>query len=56
MQYITYIFYKFDLFIRNTKTHRVFITGLCGRPKNSKRELAVTVSHMLGTEKYTLYI
>jgi GR25 family glycosyltransferase involved in LPS biosynthesis len=33
--------------VRRQLTHRVFITGMCGRPKNSKRELAVTVSHML---------
>jgi len=26
---------------------RVFIDGLCGRPRNSKRELAVTVSHLM---------
>lgn len=32
---------------RGQATHRIFITGMCGRPKNSKRELAVTVSHML---------
>ena len=32
---------------RGTKTHRVFITGMCGRPKSTKKELAVTVSHMM---------
>jgi hypothetical protein len=32
---------------RGHNTHRVFITGLCGRPKSTKKELAVTVSHMI---------
>ena len=32
---------------RGTRTHRVFVTGMCGRPKSTKKELAVTVSHMM---------